>query len=54
MFQQSSGQTLEQAVLKSPDRCSNFQQSNEWQKVQFNTDLFDQKQSYLYKKDGID
>ncbi len=35
------------------DRCSNFQQGN-WQKVQFITDLFDQKQIYLYRKDGID
>ncbi len=32
------------------DSSSNFQQSNGWQKVQFNTDLLKQKHGYLYRK----
>jgi len=31
------------------DSCSNFQQSNAWQKVQFNTDLLIQGHCYLYR-----
>jgi len=34
------------------DSSSNFQ-SNDWQKVQFNTDLLNQKHSYLYRENGI-
>ena len=31
------------------DSSSNFQQSNDWQKVQFNTDLLSQRRCYLYR-----
>ncbi len=36
------------------DSSSNFQQSNDWQKVQFNTDLLKQKQGYLYRIENVD
>ncbi len=32
---------------------SNFQQSSDWQKVQYNTDLLKQKQSYLYRNESV-
>ncbi len=32
------------------DSGSDFQQSNDWQKVQFNTDLLHKRQCYLYRK----
>ncbi len=41
---QSSGLTLEQTALQSSS--SNFQRNN-WQKVQFNTDLLKQRHRYL-------
>ncbi len=31
------------------DSSFNFQQSNDWQKVQFNTDLLSQRHGYLYR-----
>ena len=31
---------------------SNFQ-SNDWQKVQYNTDLLKQKRSYLYRNENV-
>jgi len=34
------------------DSSSNFQ-SNDWQKVQYNTDLLKQKQNYLYRNESI-
>jgi hypothetical protein len=34
------------------DSSSNFQ-SNDWQKVQYNTDLLKQKRSYLYRNENV-
>ncbi len=48
LTEQSSGLTSERTASQSSG--SNFQWSN-WQKVQFNTDLFKWKHSYLYRKD---
>ncbi len=31
------------------DSSANFQQSDEWQKVQFNADLLSQRYGYLYR-----
>ncbi len=47
MFQQSSGQTLELAVLMTD--AQTFQQSK-GQKVQFNTDLLTRRQGLLHTK----
>jgi hypothetical protein len=34
------------------DSSSNFQ-GNDWQQVQYNTDLLKQKQSYLYRNESV-
>ena len=36
------------------DSSSNFQQSNDWQKVQFNPDLLNQRHCNLYRKNSVD
>ncbi len=47
--QQSSGQTLNDLYY---DSSSNFQ-SNDWQQIQYNTDLLKQRQTNLNRNEGV-